>query len=83
MIEDKRAELKFQFTHPVRGATVSPFRHCKGRSFQFTHPVRGATVMDDILGVTPPFQFTHPVRGATDPRGCPACPRGCFNSRTP
>ena len=34
---------RFQFTHPVRGATIL-FKHAVYNSlFQFTHPVRGAT----------------------------------------
>ena len=33
----------FQFTHPVRGATLECQYHLLTRTFQFTHPVRGAT----------------------------------------
>ena len=33
----------FQFTHPVRGATLSSPDPPKRSMFQFTHPVRGAT----------------------------------------
>ena len=34
---------EFQFTHPVRGATVCPKLQIVAYMFQFTHPVRGAT----------------------------------------
>ena len=37
---------KFQFTHPVRGATAEQLSaKIEGSEFQFTHPVRGATAM--------------------------------------
>ena len=44
--------MKFQFTHPVRGATMSGYTAGSPPvMFQFTHPVRGATevkaMMDD------------------------------------
>ena len=34
---------EFQFTHPVRGATLPDRLVGSAKSFQFTHPVRGAT----------------------------------------
>ena len=37
------AVYQFQFTHPVRGATVRQVRPVRLEPFQFTHPVRGAT----------------------------------------
>ena len=58
----------FQFTHPVRGATMGGKSYKVTSVFQFTHPVRGATRLDgDVLILQPSFQFqfTHPVRGAT------------------
>ena len=56
----------FQFTHPVRGATIQHSRVRWPRSFQFTHPVRGATGVDKARILWDfKFQFTHPVRGAT------------------
>ncbi len=33
----------FQFTHPVRGATLMTMQDQNTPTFQFTHPVRGAT----------------------------------------
>ena len=35
--------LRFQFTHPGRGATVHGDASCGEGRFQFTHPGRGAT----------------------------------------
>ena len=36
--------VSFQFTHPVRGATLhAPTLAGATSAFQFTHPVRGAT----------------------------------------
>ena len=35
---------RFQFTHPVRGATILQLAPAEAVKFQFTHPVRGATV---------------------------------------
>ena len=59
--------FKFQFTHPVWGATK---RCCGGddsiTSFQFTHPVWGATPLQGNHIYTLQFQFTHPVWGATE-----------------
>ena len=34
---------KFQFTHPVWGATWTEYIHPANAAFQFTHPVWGAT----------------------------------------
>ena len=36
---------RFQFTHPVRGATLLCIKIPPCVSFQFTHPVRGATYL--------------------------------------
>ena len=35
--------IRFQSTHPVRGATMSQATYSSARQFQSTHPVRGAT----------------------------------------
>ena len=56
---------KFQFTHPVRGATTAVPSTAHSVAFQFTHPVRGATRLYWIDDNGVKFQFTHPVRGAT------------------
>ena len=58
-------DIKFQFTHPVRGATSALFDLSNYSQFQFTHPVRGATQATDLRLYPCWFQFTHPVRGAT------------------
>ena len=55
----------FQFTHPVRGATVIDEIESLQHKFQFTHPVRGATDANLTTKQYVEFQFTHPVRGAT------------------
>ena len=56
---------RFQFTHPVRGATDPDLGAEPRNEFQFTHPVRGATSPLLIAFTEEVFQFTHPVRGAT------------------
>ena len=41
--EKAKVSAWFQFTHPVRGATVRAMNKYHSEEFQFTHPVRGAT----------------------------------------
>ena len=65
LIADASAYPRFQFTHPVRGATYNWTLSELLQEFQFTHPVRGATLGRDIYHIFCEFQFTHPVRGAT------------------
>ena len=64
---DPNAQVsRFQFTHPVRGATqLSSIAQTVDYEFQFTHPVRGATLSGEVPSLSDAFQFTHPVRGAT------------------
>ena len=58
---------RFQFTHPVWGATIGKALHKWGMlPFQFTHPVWGATNMCTFAMSNITFQFTHPVWGATE-----------------
>ena len=57
--------LKFQFTHPGRGATLLRVTLIVCYPFQFTHPGRGATALSMALLEAGVFQFTHPGRGAT------------------
>ena len=60
-----KTAVRFQSTHPVRGAT-SPRQHRMPTiRFQSTHPVRGATSSMTSGGRSSTFQSTHPVRGAT------------------
>ena len=56
----------FQFTHPVRGATLR-LRGLVRRSDVSIHaPREGCDVVDERVACEGPvFQFTHPVRGAT------------------
>ena len=64
---DALAELIFQSTHPMRGATfLNTLKLITSLLFQSTHPMRGATLtfLFDITAVSP-FQSTHPMRGAT------------------
>ena len=58
--------LKFQFTHPGKGAT-KPYHGGlqKCSLFQFTHPGKGATGSLTIYESLAKFQFTHPGKGAT------------------
>ena len=61
----KGADVVFQSTHPVRGATRSSRPGIHPPAFQSTHPVRGATDGKLREDKTKVFQSTHPVRGAT------------------
>ena len=77
--------IRFQFTHPGRGATI---RHMISLHqllvFQFTHPGRGATqAADEEDPGYNQFQFTHPGRGATLLVVSALCSLLSFNSRTP
>ena len=57
---------KFQFTHPVRGATSSTTRsHTGQRSFNSRTPCGVRRLHLDNAFAYIEFQFTHPVRGAT------------------
>ena len=56
---------RFQFTHPVWGATGIRASFGYKDEFQFTHPVWGATPATGQVTEPPKFQFTHPVWGAT------------------
>ena len=71
---NKVTHTKFQFTHPVWGATPNqmdtvPFLEV----FQFTHPVWGATFFYKPNNQIKMFQFTHPVWGATWPELAGKC----------
>ncbi len=74
----------FQFTHPVRGATVPrPASRKAQPRFNSRTPcgVRRSRWLYSFIVIR--FQFTHPVRGATDVwRGGEEEQDG-FNSRTP
>ena len=75
--------VKFQFTHPGRGATFLMEDIKQGKEFQFTHPGRGATVYSGADGREMRVSI-HAPREGCDPRpsSCP-CRRRSFNSRTP
>ena len=57
--------LKFQFTHPGKGATGNTSPQYTYEKFQFTHPGKGATKVVFPKIPTKRFQFTHPGKGAT------------------
>ena len=57
--------IKFQSTHPLRGATLTKLAVRYSKKFQSTHPLRGATYDRDTHTRTILFQSTHPLRGAT------------------
>ena len=60
--------LRFQSTHPLRGATPrSGCGKCLA-TFQSTHPLRGATSAVSFTFCSFKFQSTHPLRGATPTR---------------
>ena len=75
---------KFQFTHPVWGATGRVVYDEFRGEFQFTHPVWGATTVSlPLSALIIKFQFTHPVWGATIIRKIRNFNNHGFNSRTP
>ena len=58
--------MKFQSTHPLRGATPTSSGPASRAIFQSTHPLRGATRAHvGVYLVDIAFQSTHPLRGAT------------------
>ena len=75
--------VRFQSTHPVRGATDSLHEIAAWWKFQSTHPVRGATVTDSVWIYLESFQSTHPVRGATVVIAPATMSPAYFNPRTP
>ena len=63
------ADVGFQSTHPLRGATAANVVLTFFRGiFQSTHPLRGATPSEQRKCARTSFQSTHPLRGATDHR---------------
>ena len=75
---------KFQFTHPVWGATVFITRHNLLAQVSIHAPRVGC---DNIIAISiiiiSRFQFTHPVWGATYPHQPQSYDAYRFNSRTP
>ena len=58
--------LRFQFTHPVWGATIGEGALRIAREVSIHAPRVGCdTVIDEIESLQHKFQFTHPVWGAT------------------
>ena len=76
--------MRFQFTHPVRGATTySAFILLERPKFQFTHPVRGATHWI-AHSDNPRYVSIHAPRAGCDTSSLAIAWLGrCFNSRTP
>ena len=76
--------LRFQFTHPGRGATEGQCLHSHHAcSFNSRTPggVRRPSARHQWDAAS--FQFTHPGRGATQARASYHSPAPRFNSRTP
>ena len=61
----QRADIGFQSTHPVRGATTSANAISAGSQISIHAPRAGCDLTTLILQLSPEFQSTHPVRGAT------------------
>ena len=53
----------FQFTHPVRGATIMMSDTVIAAIFQFTHPVRGATWCDVLFTLGEEISIHAPREG--------------------
>ena len=83
LLTSAKSVLKFQFTHPGKGATStktggwSPKRRFNSRTLGRVR--RSASISDRILFL---FQFTHPGKGATQALAPRRVRRGGFNSRT-
>ena len=57
--------VRFQSTHPLRGATFLHILQYEYQQFQSTHPLRGATFAQQSVISRCKFQSTLPLRGAT------------------
>ena len=73
----------FQFTHPVRGATVRLLMLDCPYLFQFTHPVRGATGQALNVGLSLSVSIHAPRAGCDLLLASAISLLDCFNSRTP
>ena len=74
---------QFQFTHPVRGATLIHLQQLKKEAFQFTHPVRGATLHQDNRSYGRSVSIHAPRAGCDTPEHNSRTLTARFNSRTP
>ena len=75
--------LRFQFTHPVWGATTECYREHQKATFQFTHPVWGATQGSDIMFSISKVSIHAPRVGCDYQPPSSHLSFPCFNSRTP
>ncbi len=75
--------FKFQFTHPVRGATDDYLKGLERQMFQFTHPVRGATDLRQWRRGRNAVSIHAPREGCDISKATGAIPKLGFNSRTP
>ena len=55
--------IKFQFTHPGKGATTAWALSRRVKKFQFTHPGKGATTFDLLLLNLPNVSIHAPWEG--------------------
>ena len=75
--------VRFQLTHPMRGATPAYQISSRIRQFQLTHPMWGATASIDV-SVSPLSISTHtPHVGCDQKRQYTANENVNFNSHTP
>ena len=69
-----RAQILFQSTRPMRGATLADARLDGQERFQSTRPMRGATsIRHAASSAGSSFQSTRPMRGATSADCFVAC----------
>ena len=77
------SELKFQSTHPLRGATTDLLYPEIAAAFQSTHPLRGATDPPDGRELIQQISIHAPLAGCDFWRPTPCPDDRHFNPRTP
>ena len=75
--------LRFQSTHPSRGATLMVLSASSALIFQSTHPSRGATRKDAKQLKATHISIHAPLAGCDSVGSNPAAPSKDFNPRTP
>ena len=81
--DDEPAPVKFQSTHPVRGATLLRRGQIQIRGFQSTHPVRGATEEEDVMRYNSIISIHAPRAGCDVNPPFTSSAQTYFNPRTP
>ena len=75
--------VRFQSTHPLRGATLQNGKKNTSTGFQSTHPLRGATDLPVGAGLAQLISIHAPLAGCDVSVGWMWSPAAYFNPRTP